>query len=84
MNILKIHVQFAGAKVVIRKSKAGKKYFICENNTGVGKGCDYISWNEPKIGEKWDPSSVKTVDTKSGTKKKSSKKTTKRKVVKKK
>jgi len=37
-----------GSKVVARKSKAGKKYYICENNTGVGKGCDYISWNAPK------------------------------------
>ena len=41
-----------GSKVVARKSKAGKKYYICENNTGVGKGCDYISWNAPKVRRK--------------------------------
>ena len=67
-----------GGKVQIRKSKAGKRYYICENNTGVGQGCDYISWNEPKIGEKFDPSSVKTSEVKE-IKKKTTKKTTKKK-----
>ena len=37
-----------GAKVQIRKTKKGKKYYICENNP---KSCDYISWNKPKKGE---------------------------------
>lgn len=59
-----------GGKVAVRKSKAGKKYYICENNTGVGQGCDYISWNAPKEGEKWDPNSVKTMEAKSEEKKK--------------
>ncbi len=45
-----------GGKVQIRKSKAGKKYYICENNTGIGKGCNYISWNPPVVGEKFVPS----------------------------
>ncbi len=31
-------------KVQIRKSKRGKKFFICENNP---ESCDYISWNKP-------------------------------------
>ena len=31
-------------KVQVRKSKRGKKYFICENNP---ESCDYISWNKP-------------------------------------
>jgi len=68
-----------GSKVAVRKSKAGKKYYICESNTGVGKGCDYISWNAPQVGEKWDPNSVKTVETKKGSNKKRTtrKKTTK-------
>ena len=79
-----------GGKVAVRKSKAGKKYYICENNTGVGKGCDYISWNAPQIGEKWDSESIKTVNTKAKTKKSTAKKTsskkttTKKKTVKKK
>lgn len=41
-----------GATVQIRKTKRGKKYFICENNPD---SCDYISWNKPKPGEKWNP-----------------------------
>ena len=64
-----------GGKVQVRKSKAGKKYYICENNTGVGKGCDYISWNAPQVGEKFDPNSVKTVEKKPA-KKTTTKKTT--------
>ena len=59
-----------GGKVQIRKSKAGKRYYICENNGGVGKGCEYISWNEPKVGEKFDPSSVKAIEKKEKAKKK--------------
>ena len=41
-----------GAKVQLRKTKRGKKYYICENNP---KSCNYISWNPPKVGEKWQP-----------------------------
>ena len=40
------------AKVQVRKTKRGKKYYICENNP---KSCNYISWNPPKIGEVWNP-----------------------------
>jgi ssDNA-binding Zn-finger/Zn-ribbon topoisomerase 1 len=47
-----------GGKVQIRKTKAKKNYYICENNTGIGQGCDYISWNPPKEGEKFDASKV--------------------------
>ena len=41
-----------GAKVQVRKTKRGKKYYICENNP---KSCNYISWNKPKVGETWSP-----------------------------
>ena len=34
-----------GGKIQIRKSKRGRKFYICENNPE--KGCDYISWNKP-------------------------------------
>ncbi len=40
-----------GAKVQIRKTKKKRNYYICENNP---KSCDYISWNKPKPGEKWE------------------------------
>ncbi len=38
-----------GAIVQVRKTKRGKKYYICENNP---QSCDYISWDKPKLGEK--------------------------------
>lgn len=66
-----------GGKVQVRKSKAGKKYYICENNTGVDQGCSYISWNAPQVGEKFDPNSVKTTENKSDEKKGSKKASTK-------
>ena len=39
-----------GGKVQVRKTKKGRNFYICENNP---KSCNYISWNKPKVGEKW-------------------------------
>ena len=70
-----------GGAVQIKKTKRGRKFFVCENNPG---SCEYISWNKPKVGEKWEPKeSIEDEITKSkkGTTKKSatkSKKTTKK------
>ncbi len=64
-----------GAKVNIRKTKRKRNYYICENNP---KSCDYISWNKPKLGEKWDPSKEKKVEEKKPTKKTVTKKKTKK------
>lgn len=47
-----------GAKVQVRKTKRKKKYYICEHNPET---CNYISWNKPKIGEKWGPEKEKEV-----------------------
>ena len=66
-----------GATVQVRKTKRGRKYYICENNP---KSCDYISWNKPKPGEKWNPEDSAQVE-KSAPKKKT-KKTTKAKTTK--
>ena len=64
-----------GAKVQVRKTKRGKNYYICENNPA---SCNYISWNKPKIGEKWTPDeNIKTEEKKTTRKRKTS--TTKRK-----
>ena len=41
-----------GAKVLVKKSKKGRKFYVCENSP---EKCNYISWNKPKVGEKWDP-----------------------------
>ncbi len=35
-----------GGKIQVKKSKKGRKFYICENNPD--KNCDYISWNKPK------------------------------------
>ena len=65
-----------GATVQVRKTKRGRKYYICENNP---KSCDYISWNKPKVGEEWNPEEkaefekAKTTSRKKTTKTKKSK-----------
>ena len=68
-----------GSTVQVRKTKRGRKYYICENNP---KSCDYISWNKPKIGEEWNPEEKaefeKTNTTKKKTRKTKTKKTTKK------
>ena len=75
-----------GGVVQVRKTKRGKNYYICENNP---KSCNYISWNKPKLGEKWEQESeetkkktkktkTKSTTTKSKTKKSTSKKATKK------
>ncbi len=69
-----------GGKVQIRKTKRGRNFYICEHNPET---CNYISWNKPKVGEKWTPEeSVKntTKTSKAKTKKstKKAKKTKKR------
>ena len=64
-----------GAKVQVRKTKRRKNYYICENNP---KSCDYISWDKPKPGEKWNPEDApKPKKTKKATKKTTKRKTKK-------
>lgn len=42
-----------GGKVLIRKTKAKRIFYVCENNTNnEAKTCDYISWNKPGAPEK--------------------------------
>ncbi len=60
------------AKVQVRKTKRGKKYYICENNP---KSCNYISWNPPKVGETWN-----SEEAQEQTKAKKAKKTTRKKI----
>ena len=58
-----------GSKVQIRKTKRRRNYYICENNP---ESCNYISWDKPKIGEKWEPK--EQIETGSKTKAKKTKK----------
>ena len=48
-----------GAKVQVRKTKKRRNYYICENNPD---SCNYISWNKPKIGEKWKPQDTEEIE----------------------
>lgn len=62
-----------GATVQVRKTRRKRNYYICENNPN---SCDYISWNKPKPGEKWNPEEaedVKKATNKTSTKKKKTK-----------
>ncbi len=47
-----------GGTVQVRKTKKKRNYYICENNPN---SCDYISWNKPKIGEKWNPAEAEEI-----------------------
>ena len=68
-----------GAVVQVRKTKKKRNYYICENNP---KSCDYISWNKPKKGEKYDPNSEKVdLEEKKTTRKRAGKKTTTKKTT---
>lgn len=66
------------AQVQIRKTKRKRNYYICENNP---KSCDYISWNKPKEGEKYEEG--EKVEVAEETKKKTTKKATTKKKTKK-
>lgn len=38
-----------GGKVLIKKTKNRRNFYVCENNTNKEESkCDYISWNKPK------------------------------------
>ncbi len=64
-----------GATVQVRKTKKRRTYYICENNP---EKCDYISWNKPKLGEKWNPEEAQEFK-KTSTKRKTKRTTKKRK-----
>lgn len=64
-----------GGTVQVRKTKRKRNYYICENNP---ESCNYISWNKPQVGEKWEPKEAVEVEEKKkvATKKKATKRKT--------
>ena len=62
-----------GADVYVRKTKRGKNFYICANNKNTPDSCNYISWNKPKLGEKWSPEIEKEVNKEKSAKKKAKK-----------
>ena len=75
VEIIDVPCPKCGATVQIRKTRKGRAYYICENNP---EKCDYISWNKPKEGEKWNPEEAQEFK-KTSTKKKTKRTTKKRK-----
>ena len=64
-----------GGKVQIRKTKKHRNYYICENNPST---CNYISWNKPKVGEKFIESEETLSEIKEENEKNKKKKTAKK------
>ena len=52
INYIEVPCPVCGARVIEKKSKRGRKFFVCENSP---EKCNFISWNKPKLGEKWSP-----------------------------
>ena len=73
INYIDVPCPVCGAKVIEKKTRRGKKFYVCEN--GPDK-CNYISWNKPKVGEKWTPEIEKESNKKKATKRKTRKRKT--------
>ena len=65
-----------GGIVQVRKTKRRRNFYICENNP---ESCYYISWDKPKIGEKWEPKEEVQKETKKKTTRKNVSKNNKKK-----
>ena len=65
--------------VQVRKTKRRRNFYICENNP---ESCNYISWDKPKVGEKWEPKDSAKIEEEPKKKKTTKSKTTKTKKTK--
>ena len=73
INYIDVPCPVCGARVVEKKTRRGKKFYVCENGPD---NCNYISWNKPKVGEKWTPEIEKENNKKKTTRRKTTKKRT--------
>ena len=80
VNYIDVPCPVCGAKVIEKKTKRGKKFYVCENGPD---NCNYISWNKPKVGEKWTPEIEKENNKKKTATRRKRKTTKKRKITKK-
>ena len=76
VNYIDIPCPVCSAKVIEKKTKRGKKFYVCENGPD---NCNYISWNKPKVGEKWSPEIEQETNKKKVTKRKTRKRKAKKK-----
>lgn len=51
-----------GGDILVKKSKRGKKYYICANNDNTENGCDFIAWNGPDKNGVIKPAEIKKED----------------------
>ena len=72
LNYIDVPCPVCGSRVIEKKSKRGRKFYVCEKSPD---NCNYISWNKPKLGEKWTPELEKENNKKSAKKISKSKKT---------
>ena len=71
VNSIKEPCPRCGGKVIIKKTKTKRNFYICTNNTNdEKKTCDYISWTKPG-----EPEGKKKVVRKTKTKAKATKTT---------
>jgi DNA topoisomerase-1 len=61
INYIDVPCPVCGGSVIVKKTKRGRKFFVCENNPDK---CEYISWNKPKVGEVWNPDEAQAVEEK--------------------
>lgn len=48
VNTIKEPCPHCGGKILVKKTKTKRNFYVCENNTNdENKKCDYISWNKP-------------------------------------
>jgi len=71
VNYIDVPCPVCGSKVIEKKTRRGKKFYVCENGPD---NCNYISWNKPKVGEKWSPEIEKENNKKKTTRKRTTKK----------
>ena len=71
VNYIDIPCPVCNARVIEKKTKRGKKFYVCENGPD---SCNYISWNKPKKGEKWSPEIEKETNKQKAAKKRVAKK----------
>ncbi len=65
LNYIDVPCPVCGSRVIEKKSKRGRKFYVCEKSPD---NCNYISWNKPKLGEKWTPELEKENNKKSAKK----------------
>ena len=73
INYIDIPCPVCKAKVIEKKTRRGKKFYVCENGPD---NCNYISWNKPKVGEKCTPEMEKETNKKKATKRRTRKRKT--------